>query len=49
MGGSLDMVRAILKEEGVAGLFAGTPIYRKTINTINSDKSLLYPLLLSCL
>ncbi|CAM9774047.1 unnamed protein product [Ascophyllum nodosum] len=28
MGGSLDMVRAILKEEGVAGLFAG---YRATL------------------
>lgn len=23
MGGSLDMIRAILKEEGLAGLFAG--------------------------
>lgn len=25
MGGSLDMVRDILKEEGFIGLFAGTP------------------------
>lgn len=28
MGGSLDMVRAILKEEGFAGLFAGTMVSR---------------------
>lgn len=28
MGGSLDMVRDILKEEGFVGLFAGNPLYR---------------------